>query len=112
MPIPDYQSLMLPVLRSAQNGEVRIAHVVNKLGNELGLTDEERAELLPSGKQTIAVSTASCEKEEVVTNNPLSSFEPIEAAEEVANVARSDIITRQSLTASVSDLEMGASGAF
>jgi len=53
MAIPDYQSLMLPVLRSAQNGEVRIAHVVDKLAHELNLTEEERAELLPSGKQTI-----------------------------------------------------------
>src|SRR5450432_1181432 len=53
MPIPDYQSLMLPVLVAASNGEVRIGSVVENLTNELGLTPEERAELLPSGKQTV-----------------------------------------------------------
>src|SRR5437867_12334413 len=52
MAIPDYQSLMLPVLRAAADGEVRIGEVVEKLANELRLTTEERNELLPSGKQT------------------------------------------------------------
>ena len=52
MTIPDYQSLMLPVLRQAALGEVRIAEVVDRLANELRLTDADRSELLPSGKQT------------------------------------------------------------
>jgi restriction system protein len=53
MPIPDYQSLMLPVLAASLNGEVKIGAVVDALAEKLGLTPEERAELLPSGKQTI-----------------------------------------------------------
>ncbi len=53
MSIPDYQSLMLPVLLSSLEGEVRIGDVVERLAEKLGLTPEERAELLPSGKQTI-----------------------------------------------------------
>lgn len=53
MPIPDYQSLMLPVLLAASKGEVRIGDVVNRLANELALTAEERAQLLPSGRQTL-----------------------------------------------------------
>jgi len=53
MPIPDYQSLMLPVLKAAANEEVRIGHVVAQLADQLGLTPEERSELLPSGKQTL-----------------------------------------------------------
>ena len=52
MAIPDYQTLMLPVLRAAANGEVRIGDVVQKLSNEFELTAEERSEMLPSGKQT------------------------------------------------------------
>ncbi len=52
MAIPDYQSLMLPVLKAASAGEVKVSEVVEKLADELGLSDEERAELLPSGKQT------------------------------------------------------------
>ena len=53
MAIPDYQSLMLPVLTASSNGEVRIGAVVDQLAGQLSLTPEERAELLPSGKQTI-----------------------------------------------------------
>jgi restriction system protein len=53
MPIPDYQSLMLPVLAAARHGEVRIASVIANLADKLALTQDERATLLPSGKQTI-----------------------------------------------------------
>ncbi|NQW46466.1 MAG: restriction endonuclease [Planctomycetes bacterium] len=52
MAIPDFQSLMLPVLHASANGEVRIGEVVETLADSLKLTDEERATLLPSGKQT------------------------------------------------------------
>ncbi len=51
MSIPDYQSLMLPVLIASEGGEVRIRDVVERLATELKLTPDERAELLPSGKQ-------------------------------------------------------------
>ena len=53
MPIPDYQSLMLPVLSTASRGEVRIGEVAEQLADQLGLSPEERSELLPSGKQTV-----------------------------------------------------------
>ena len=53
MPIPDYQSLMLPVLVASSKGEVRISAVVEELADQLGLSIEERSELLPSGKQTV-----------------------------------------------------------
>lgn len=53
MAVPDYQSLMLPVLRQASKGEVRIGDAVEHLSEQLGLSDEDRAELLPSGKQTV-----------------------------------------------------------
>lgn len=52
MTIPDFQTLMLPVLRASADGEVRIGDVVEQLAADLGLTEEERAALLPSGKQT------------------------------------------------------------
>ena len=51
--IPDYQSLMLPVLKSAANGPVAISDVVEKLASDFGLTEGERKKLLPSGKQTV-----------------------------------------------------------
>ena len=52
MAIPDFQALMLPVLRASANGEVRISDVVSMLGAQLSLTEAELSELLPSGKQT------------------------------------------------------------
>lgn len=53
MAIPDYQFLMLPVLSKAAQGEVRIGAVVESLAHELSLSSEDRAALLPSGKQSI-----------------------------------------------------------
>jgi restriction system protein len=52
MAIPDYQSLMLPVLMVAGDGqEHRIRDVIEQLAREFRLTDDERRQLLPSGKQ-------------------------------------------------------------
>lgn len=54
MSIPDYQSLMLPVLKYASDGEDhKFSDVVEELADELGLTAEERRELLPSGTQAV-----------------------------------------------------------
>jgi restriction system protein len=50
--IPDFQSFMLPVLRVAAEGEVRISDVVERLADEFALSAEDRSQLLPSGKQT------------------------------------------------------------
>ena len=50
--IPDFQTLMLPVLQSGASGEVRIGDVVQRLAIDFALTDEERSTLLPSGRQT------------------------------------------------------------
>jgi restriction endonuclease Mrr len=52
--IPDYQSLMLPVVVASSKGEVRVGAVVEELADQLGLSLEERSELLPSGKQTVS----------------------------------------------------------
>jgi len=50
--VPDYQTLMRPVLAASVNGEVRIADVVKQLAEKFDLSEEERSEVLPSGKQT------------------------------------------------------------
>ncbi|MBA5640254.1 restriction endonuclease [Duganella sp. LX20W] len=54
MAIPDFQTLMLPVLRisAATKDEVKISDVVTQLAHEFALTPEELSQLLPSGKQT------------------------------------------------------------
>lgn len=51
--IPDYQSLMRHVLACAAAGETRIGDAVEQLADKLGLTPDERAQLLPSGKQAM-----------------------------------------------------------
>ncbi len=50
--IPDYQALMRPVLQASATGEVRIGEVVDQLADKLALSEADREELLPSGKQT------------------------------------------------------------
>lgn len=52
MAIPDFQTLMLPVLKASADGEVKISDVVSTIGASLKLSDADLSELLPSGKQT------------------------------------------------------------
>jgi restriction system protein len=53
MALPDFQSLMLPLLRSYADGETRsIASVSESLGREFMLTEDELRQLLPSGRQS------------------------------------------------------------
>ena len=52
MAIPDYQSIMLPLLKLSADGEIhQFCQTVETLAKDFQLTDEERKELLPSGKQ-------------------------------------------------------------
>ncbi len=50
--IPDFQSLMLPVLLESEAGEVRIGTVVDRLADKFALSPAQRADLLPSKRQT------------------------------------------------------------
>lgn len=50
MTVPDYQTLMLPVLRAIADGQHhRLVDVRTVLAEQLGLTDEDRALKIPSG---------------------------------------------------------------
>lgn len=54
MPIPDYQTLMLPLLRLAADGKDHTTReAVEILATEFQLTPAERSELLASGQQAI-----------------------------------------------------------
>lgn len=48
--IPDYQTLMLPILRLAAEGETTIPRAVERLAVEFQLTPEQLAERIPSGR--------------------------------------------------------------
>lgn len=50
MPIPDFQSLMRPLLEAHADGKEHLNRdLVAQLGEQFGLTEEERREMLPSG---------------------------------------------------------------
>jgi restriction system protein len=53
MTIPDYQSLMLPVLAVAAEGATRVPAAAQIIADRLGLSEEQRDEMLPSGKQRL-----------------------------------------------------------
>ncbi|WP_292387169.1 restriction endonuclease [Methanosarcina sp. UBA5] len=54
MAVPDYQSLMLPLLKYAGDGEEhKIRNAIEHLAEELRLSEEEKRELLPSGQQAV-----------------------------------------------------------
>ena len=49
--IPDFQTLMRPVLESCAKGERRIGDVIEEMSDFFALSPEEREEMLPSGRQ-------------------------------------------------------------
>lgn len=50
MPIPDFQTLMLPVLKATSDKkEHRMRDIIDNLATVYELTDEETKQLLPSG---------------------------------------------------------------
>ncbi len=58
MPVPDYQSLMLPLLQYAaiRNEEITTNQAVEFLAEKLNLTEEDLREMLPSGTQSTFVN--------------------------------------------------------
>jgi restriction system protein len=53
MPVPDFQSLMLPLLRIAADGKEHPLSVAREpLAREFKLTESDQQELLPSGRQS------------------------------------------------------------
>ncbi len=53
MPIPDYQSLMLPMLQITVRGETSVSAVETEVTKALALPPEECEQLLPSGRQRV-----------------------------------------------------------
>jgi restriction system protein len=61
--IPDYQTLMLPLLKYVDSGkEHRIGEVIEPLAKQLCLTAAEVAEMLPSGKGLSSATECSGQK--------------------------------------------------
>jgi len=67
MAIPDFQTLMLPLLKTAgDTKEHRIGDVVEQLADEFGLSALERNQLLPSGKGKLFANRANWAKSYLV----------------------------------------------
>ena len=52
--IPNYEKIMLPLLKQLEDGKVyKFGDLVEKISSHFKLTDAERNELLPSGRQPL-----------------------------------------------------------
>lgn len=58
MPIPDFQTAMLPVLRAFNEGAQNVSDVLPALRKEFAVSDQEAEQLLPSGRITTLQSRA------------------------------------------------------
>jgi restriction system protein len=52
MGVPDFQSLMLPVLMATADGEISASDLRDRVAESVRLTVEDLREMLPSGRQT------------------------------------------------------------
>lgn len=59
MPIPNYETFMLPVLRLFGEGAKNINECLPKLKDEFGITDEEAEEPIPS---VLGMSSSCCRR--------------------------------------------------
>ncbi len=63
MPIPDFQSIMLPLLKILADGKVyKYREIIEALVREFQVTEAERKEMLPSGQQEIFANRVSWAK--------------------------------------------------
>ncbi|WP_146590136.1 restriction endonuclease [Puniceibacterium confluentis] len=76
--IPDYQTLMRPVLMAAREEQRKISDVVEEMSELFQLPEDERALLLPSGKQTAIANRVhwarSYLKQAGLVSNPKRGF--------------------------------------
>lgn len=84
MPIPDFQSCMLPLLRYAADGkEHQLKDAMQHLAREFKLTDDELNEFLPSGQQPVFINrlgwARSYMKKAGLLSNPRRGFFQITA---------------------------------
>ena len=59
MPVPDFQSLMLPALKAFADGEAPLSDVRERIAAAEGISSEDLREMLPSGRQAVFVNRVS-----------------------------------------------------
>ena len=89
MPIPDFQSIMLPLLKITEDGdEHKQKDVSDTLATQFKITDQEKEEMLPSGKQArfsnrVAWSIAYLRKAGLLANSKRGVFRITEQGREL-----------------------------
>jgi restriction system protein len=74
MAIPDFQTIMLPLLRHLEDGRERgNQDTLDHLARHFGLTDEELAQLLPSGRTRLFVNRVAWAKTHLKAGGLLDS---------------------------------------
>jgi len=72
--IPDFQTIMLPLLELLSDGqEHELQTLIKQISDKFELTDEERTELLPSGTQEVINNRVGWAKADLKKANLLSS---------------------------------------
>jgi restriction endonuclease Mrr len=70
MAIPDYQTIMLPLLRVVEDGGERTkSDAFEQLSSKFGLTQTDKDELLPSGQQRTFDNRIGCLEQRIVRIN-------------------------------------------
>ena len=59
MPVPDFRSLMLPVLKAFSDGEAPLSEVRERTAAAERLSSEDLREMLPGGRQAVFVNRVS-----------------------------------------------------
>lgn len=91
MPIPDFQTIMLPLLKVAQDGEVRpLKGYRDRLAEHFGLTPEELDEMLPSQRaplfsNRVAWATTYLHRAGLLTRPKRGHYKITDAGLEVLN---------------------------
>jgi restriction system protein len=97
MALPSYQQFIYPVLKIAHDGkEYSMREIYDQIADQMGITEEERQELLPSGTQQIYKNRIGWAKTYLVKAGLLESqrrgyFNITEKGKEVLNSGIDDI---------------------
>jgi len=100
MAVPDFQSIMLPLLKTAHNGdEHTMNEVTEELAQQFGLDEHDRRELLPSGKQQrfdnrVRWALTYLQKAQLLASTGRSRFRLTERGKHVLNSNPSQINTK------------------
>jgi restriction endonuclease Mrr len=86
---------------ASSNGEVRIGAVADSVAEQLGLTPEERAELFPSGKQTIFSNRVHWAKTGLIESTRRAHFKITSRGQEVLKSHPAPASTTPSLVSSM-----------